>query len=628
MRVKKIGNTKVMIVTLVLAVALFLCLGSMSVKAEEKTDATPEGVELQCDRYAKTADVIGYSGDATVINIPEEYDGCTVISIKNYAFKYSKVEIVNIPKTVTEIGNGAFADCDELREVNISEECVISKLGYGTFSNCTQLSKLTLPKDGFETIESNAFYECSSLTSFVVGKNTKTIGASAFYGCSGLMEVTLSEGLQSVGSQAFSKCTALVNIVFPESVETVGEGAFEECTKLEKATNIPSVEEDAFSGCSSLKLVEFQNKVKSIGSRAFTNTVIELLVIPNSVREIHGGAFEECSNLKKVYVLSKNISISASAFKSNSKLVLYGFAGSGTERCAKECGLSFTSIEGPQLAYKENQKHEIELSWSDVANVIQYDVYRSDTENGEYSLLESFGANVLHYTDTSVERGKKYFYYVAAKTTVEDGITIDIPSTVVSVAIKKVTLKVSREKVTVNYSTSVTVSYYVEEGTVYYKVKNPSIASAAWASDFYGDDAKLKITGLKKGKTSIIISNSENDDTVTIDVIVNKATVKVAQVKGTSWKKKAIRHQAGDGLTYIFSWKKVSGASGYEVKIYEKESPYDGWYSFSKKTKKTNVSVSFSYLYGLKAKVRAYKVVDGKKFYGKWSTIKSAKIKY
>ena len=54
----------------------------------------------------------------------------------------------------------------------------------------------------------------------------------------------------------------------------------------------------------------------------------------------------------------------------------------------------------------------------------------------------------------------------------------------------------------------------------------------------------MKITGLKKGKTNVTISNSENSDTVTIEVIVNKAKVKVAQVKGTSWKKKPIRHQA------------------------------------------------------------------------------------
>lgn len=522
-------------------VVLALFLGGSSAKAEDDSQTTSEGLKVQCDYYAKQAMITGHSGSPTVVNIPEEFDGCEVIGIGKYAFSNSgTLETVNIPKTVTKIADGAFSDCSRLNKVTIASECNISELGEYVFKNCKNLSEITLPANGFKIIGTGAFECCSSIASFSFGINTQKIERSAFWGC---------------------------------------------------------------------------DKLKSI-------------VIPNSVTVIGTETFGNCNNLEKVYILSKNISISEYAFKRNSKLTVFGFAGSGAEQCAKAAGLNFTSITGPELTYKENKKHEIELSWSDVANVAQYDVYRSTMENGEYSLLESLGSNVLSYTDTSVERGKKYFYYVSAKTTIEDGTILDIPSAVVSAATKEVTLKVSREKVTVNYSTSVTISYLEEEGNVEYEVDNPAIASAEWIGDFYGNDTKLKITGLKKGKTSITISNSENEDTVTIDVIVNKATVKVSQVKGTSWKKKSIRHQAGDGLTYIFSWKKVSGASGYEVKIYEKETPYDSWYSFTKKTKKANTSVSFSYLYRLKAKVRAYKVVDGKKFYGKWSTMKTAKIRY
>lgn len=614
---------------LIFMVTLFLCLGGLSVKAEDSTQTTSDGLKVQCDYYAKTAVITGCSGSPTEINIPEEYDGCTIIGIRYEAFAYEKtIEKVNIPKTVTQIGNKAFSNCTLLKEVNISQECVISELGDGAFSNCSVLSKVVLPKDGFETIGASAFSGCASLTSFIVGKNTKTIGTSAFSGCSQLTDVTFCEGLQKIENCAFMECTSLVNVVFPNSIKNIGEQAFSGCTKLENATNVPTIDNYTFNKCSVLKVVKFQNKAEYIGVNALANTAIETIVIPSGINIINSEAFNECNNLSKVYVLSKNISITNTAFKRNSKLTVFGFAGSGAEQCAKAAGLNFTSITGPELTYKENKKHEIELSWSDVANVTQYDVYRSTMENGEYTLLESLGTNVLSYTDKSVERGKKYFYYVSAKTTLEDGTILDIPSTVVSVATKDVTLKVSREKVTVNYSTSVTVSYFVDKGNVEYDVDNPAIASAEWVGDFYGNEIKLKITGLKKGKTNVTISNSENSDTVTIEVIVNKAKVKVAQVKGASWKKKSTRHQVGDGLTYIFSWKRVSGASGYEVKIYEKETTYDGWYSFTKKTKKANASVSFSYLYRLKAKVRAYKVVDGKTFYGKWSTMKTAKIRY
>lgn len=616
-------------IVLLFMVTLILCLGRGSIKADTTIQITPEGLCVKCDYYAKEAIITGYSGSPTEINIPEEYDGCKIVGIGSEAFKQSDtIEKVNIPKTVTQIGYYVFSECTRLEEVNISEECVISELGNGAFSGCNNLKKVTLPKDGFDAIGSYAFRGCSSLTSFSFGKNTKTIGSYAFSGCSQLTEVTFNEGLQSIGDDTFFGCTSLVNVACPVSLETIGESAFQNCTKLENVTNVPTIGEKTFSGCSALKGVKFQDKAKTIGDSAFSKTAIETIVIPNSVNMIYGDAFSECNNLSKAYVLSKNISIWESAFKRNSKLIIYGFAGSGAEQCAKVCGLNFTSITGSELTYKENEKHEIELSWSDVANVTQYEVYRSTTENGEYSLLTNLGANVLRYTDTSVERGKNYFYYVLAKTTLEDGTGIDIPSSTVSVTVKEVTLKVSRDKVNVEYSTSVTVSYFVEDGTVHYEVEDPDIASAEWVGEFYGDETKLKITGLKKGKTSITISNSENSDTVTIEVIVDKAKVKLAKVKGTSWKKKHIRHQAGDGVTYVFSWKKVSGATGYEVKIYEKESFFDDWYSYTKKVKKLNTSVSFSSLWRLKAKVRAYKVVDGKTFYGKWSNMKTAKIRY
>ena len=53
-------------------------------------------------------------------NIPATFNGRTVTSIGNYAFAYQNmVNEFIIPACVTSIGNGAFKDCTELRNINI-----------------------------------------------------------------------------------------------------------------------------------------------------------------------------------------------------------------------------------------------------------------------------------------------------------------------------------------------------------------------------------------------------------------------------------------------------------------------------------------------------------------------------
>ncbi|MCM1245456.1 MAG: DUF6273 domain-containing protein [Roseburia sp.] len=95
------------------------------------------------------------------------------------------------------------------------------------------------------------------------------------------------------------------------------------------------------------------------------------------------------------------------------------------------------------------------------------------------------------------------------------------------------------------------------------------------------------------------------------------STVKVGQVTVLKLKAKKKAIQA--------SWKKVSGANGYEVQVSTSK-------KFAKKsvktTKKTQLTIS-----KLKAKkkyfvrVRAYRVTDGKKIYGKWSKTLNVKTK-
>lgn len=73
----------------------------------------------------------------------------------------------------------------------------------------------------------------------------------------------------------------------------------------------------------------------------------------------------------------------------------------------------------------------------------------------------------------------------------------------------------------------------------------------------------------------------------------------------------------GTGVRYTIKWKKVKGADGYQVQKYEYS---DKWYkSPVVSQKKCSTSIEFSSLREIKAKVRAYKIVNGRRVYGKWS---------
>jgi len=81
-------------------------------------------------------------------------------------------------------------------------------------------------------ISDNAFKDCDVIMSVIIPNSIKEIGMSAFENCSYLEKVLLSDKLIEIDSHAFEDCTSLVEIIIPESVETICWNAFTNCSKL------------------------------------------------------------------------------------------------------------------------------------------------------------------------------------------------------------------------------------------------------------------------------------------------------------------------------------------------------------------------------------------------------------
>ena len=108
-----------------------------------------------------------------------------------------------------QIPNDAFEYCTSLTSVNIPDS--VTTIGEFAFYNCTSLTSVNIP-NSVTTIESWAFRECSSLTSITIPNSVTTIGNGAFRYCDSLTSVTIPDSVTTIGNEAFYNCTSLTSV--------------------------------------------------------------------------------------------------------------------------------------------------------------------------------------------------------------------------------------------------------------------------------------------------------------------------------------------------------------------------------------------------------------------------------
>ena len=213
-------------------------------------------------------------GDTYYFSEVGEYDveieliDTTLIASETFAI--TCLTLINIPNSVTEIGNNAFVQCTSLTAINIPDS--VTSIGEGAFANCTSLTSIVIP-DSVTSIRIATFLTCSSLTSVHIGSGVTSIGEIAFVECTSLTSINIPDSVTTIGSNAFSSCTSLTSIVIPDSVITIGLGAFGECSGLTSIVIPDSVTEiggGAFANCSGLTNVHIGSGVITIGKQAFT----------------------------------------------------------------------------------------------------------------------------------------------------------------------------------------------------------------------------------------------------------------------------------------------------------------------------------------------------------------------
>jgi len=267
-------------------------------------------------------------------------------------YQLTSLKKLVIGNSVTTIGKWAFYECTGLQKVTIGNS--VTAIGYGAFYSCTGLTEViwnarnaqdfqdnSSPFSGCDRLTDFVFgekvehipaylcYQLASLKKLVIGNSVTSIGKMAFSSCTGLTEVTIPNSVTSIGSSAFSGCTGLTEVTIPNSVTSIGYLAFSGCTGLQKVIwntrNAQCLQDkfiwSPFKNCDRLTDFIFGEEVEHIPAYLCYNlTLLNTIVIPNSVTTIGYGAFSECRGLQKVTIGNSVTAIGYGAFDSCSGL--------------------------------------------------------------------------------------------------------------------------------------------------------------------------------------------------------------------------------------------------------------------------------------------------------------------
>ena len=270
---------------------------------------------------------------------------------------------IEIPDSVTSIGDKAFEDCTSLQGTKYdnayylgnadnpylfllkgekdADSCKIHEntrwIGEDAFRSNFSLTSIEIP-DGVTVISDFAFAACLNLTSVTIGNSVTNIGDYAFWTCRGLTSIEIPDSVTRIGDWAFNGCDGLTGIEIPASVTSIGDQAFLGCRKLtsiEIPDSVTSIGDKAFEYCTSLQGTKYDNAyylgnadhpylflfkseetavsckihedTRWVGSGAFLGcSGLTGIEIPGSVQSIGDDAFWRCRALANITVDANN----------------------------------------------------------------------------------------------------------------------------------------------------------------------------------------------------------------------------------------------------------------------------------------------------------------------------------
>jgi len=198
---------------------------------------------------------------------------------------------VNIPKTLTEMKNSPFLECNALEQIDGDPTASFARVIDGALCSysldtdewtliCYPAMKravsFTVPRI-VARIGEKAFYYNDRLEKIYIHDNVKHIEDGAFKFSRSLCDITLPAALSEISAYLFEACRSLRLVKIPAGIEKIGFGAFEKCVNLaevEIPPGVKTIEYNSFYRCKGIKRIVISknrmNEIKNIFPDAFS----------------------------------------------------------------------------------------------------------------------------------------------------------------------------------------------------------------------------------------------------------------------------------------------------------------------------------------------------------------------
>ena len=183
--------------------------------------------------------------------------------IGDYAFSYSGLATLFLPKNVEKVGNNPFADCFKLIEINVNK----SNIFFDSRDNCNSI------------IETSSDRLISGCIKSIIPYGIKTIGESAFCGVK-IETINIPNTVKEIRIFAFDSCD-LTSITIPDSVTDIG------CS---------------FSGCKKLKTVSIPSNLNSINGCEYFEGIDADGFSYSDIMKLCFSPFDECDHLVNIII--------------------------------------------------------------------------------------------------------------------------------------------------------------------------------------------------------------------------------------------------------------------------------------------------------------------------------------
>ena len=360
---------------LILAVAMLVCVFSISVSAEDivvntiTSETYGTVYQLSADpgldeahKYVSTLNTIEDKGSDT--------EALAILTDGTYYYVFPSSYIVEEILTGGEKGkfslllttgaggstsqkgvNVVFAEWNEAEGQSLPTFAMTAKYGSTTIDS---LVRFVIPSDVTYFDANHCMFRSATLVEVRIPRSVRIKSGSLFSGC---LQLTTVQGFELVtningATSTFINCTSLVSVKFPSDTTVIGKETFQNCTSFtgisnwdELKNNITSIGQDAFNNCDALVSIELP-ALTSIGTKAFAYcdalTTVDLtgssfvklnsafrncpkldgIVLPDTVDGISQDGFHGCSSLTSIVIPRDSTYIGNYAFNGCSSLAV------------------------------------------------------------------------------------------------------------------------------------------------------------------------------------------------------------------------------------------------------------------------------------------------------------------